>query len=278
MFFFTLIALVMIGLGVAAAFFGYVSPILGVAITAAGLLLQALLFFFALVSLMRHGVARTSWFAFFFGLAAIALLGGAGYLHWHHPIKDVTTDVRNPPKFLHPLYPFGVKYGAELLDPALQLPREYNPLDAAPQLLAYPGFEGLPVKAPAKEAFAEVMRQIRAQLPGWKIVLEDQEKLHSELEVTWPPFQITDDVALEVRPDPASAFDSRVELRSRSRFGLSDFGMNILRLRDLKVRLLLVLKPLEDKFQVQRSEAEKKAQAEKVAPVAPAPTTPEKKE
>ena len=67
-----------------------------------------------------------------------------------------------------------------------------------------------------------------------------------------------DDVVVEVRPEPHHDFDSVVEMRSRSRLGISDFGVNIFRLRDLKVRLLLGLKPLEDKMLAPRVQWEQK--------------------
>lgn len=266
---FTFLAILLILLGMAGAYLGALAPALGVLLAALGLLLLALLFFAAIMAVMKHGTKGTSWLAFFLGFLSLCLLGAAGYFHYLNPIKDITTDVSNPPKFLHPLYPFRVEFGAELLDKSLQVNRDYNPADAATQRMTYPGFEGNSIKAPAKDTFAVAMQVVKAQLPHWKVVLEDPERLHAEMEVTWPPFMITDDVAIDVRPDPASQLDSRIEVRSRSRFGIGDFGLNIYRLRDLKVRLLLNLKELEDKFQVQRMEAEKKTQASNTAALPP---------
>lgn len=253
------LATFLIGAGIVAAYFEVTSSILGAGITIVGILLLSFLFFLSFLSLVKNGTKGMSWLTFSLGLPCLGVIGAVGYFHFQHPLNDITTDVRNPPRYLFPVFPFKVKYGAEYLDKSLQLNREYNPLETPTQLLSYPGLEGLAVKIPAKDTFEESMRQIKEQLPDWRIVIEDPKLFHSEMMVVWSPFKFTDDVVLEVRPDPTSAQNSRIELRSRSRFGKGDFGVNFARLHHLKARLLLAMKPMEEKFQAAHAEAEKKA-------------------
>lgn len=242
--------------GLAGAFLQLFSPFFGAAISAGAICMLGLLFFAALAQFLRSG--NTSWVSLFLGLFSFAAVGAGGYFYFTNPIYDVTTDVRNPPKFVHPVYPFRVEKGGEYLEPSLQLKRDYDPALAAVQLISYPGFEGVEVKAPAKNVYEEAMRLIESQLPDWNVLLNDGSRFHAEIEALWSPYSFVNDIILEVRPVPEHDFDSRVELRSRSRWPLrSDFGVNIFRLRDLKVRLALVLKPLEQRMAAERAEWEK---------------------
>lgn len=263
----TLLALfsVLVGSGgFVGAHFQIFSPFFGAMVTAGALCFLGLLFFMSLAALFRSG--KTSWLAIFLGLLFFAAAGGGGYFFFLNPINDLTTDVRSPPKFLHPIYPFRVEAGGEYLDKSLQLNREYDPALAAVQLIHYPGFEGMAVKAAAKDVYAEALRQIDVQLPNWKKLLDDPKLTHAEYEVAWGPYKFVDDLVIEVRPVTGHDFDSRIELRSRSRWPLkTDFGMNMLRLRELKVRFELVMKPLEDRMASERAAWEKE-NAEENAP------------
>lgn len=258
------------GAGMAGSFFQILSPFFGAMVAGGALCMLGLLFFVALAQFLRSG--NTSWVSLFLGLFSFAAVGGMAFFYFTNPISDVTTEVKDPPKFLLPIFPFQVEKGGEYLDAALQMKRDYEPAIAATQLLTYPGFEGVAVKAPPKDVYAEAMKMITSQLPEWDVRMDDEGKLHAEMEAVWSPFRFVNDIILEVRPVPHHEFDSRIELRARSRLPVaSDFGMNILRLRELKVRLGLVMKPVEDKFEKQRAEWEKE-NAEDTAPAtAPAP-------
>ncbi len=279
--FFTLVAALITALGVVIANLGYVSPFLGAAVSLVGIAVLSLLFFVALVKLITFGAKATNWVSFFFGLASFLTVCTFGYLHFTHPLHDISSDVRNPPVYLNPVYPFKVSKGSEYLDNSMLLKRDYNPANAATQLLKYPAFEGLKVRVPGKDAYEETLRVIREQLSDWRVVLDDKEKLHAEFEVEWSPWRLVYDVVVEVRQDQFNLYDSTVEMRSRSRLGEGDLGVNNRRLRDLKIRLLLSAKALEDRVASARAEYERQNALSTTggAPMpAPAPAKPEEKQ
>jgi len=255
--FLTIFAALITALGVAIANLGFVSPFLGAAVSLVGIAVLSLLFFVALVKLITFGAKATNWMSFFFGLASFLTVCTFGYLHFMHPLHDISSNVRNPPEFLRPVYPFQVDKGSEFLDKSMLLNRDYNSVNAATQLLKYPAFEGQKLKVPGKDAYEETLRVIREQLPDWRVVLDDKEKLHAEFEVEWSPWRFVYDVVVEVRQDQFNLYESIVEMRSRSRLGEGDLGVNNRRLRDLKIRLLLASKALEDRLASARTEYER---------------------
>ncbi len=271
----TLLLLIVIAGSLAGSFFYLLSPFAGAALTIAAVLGLGLLFFASLSRFIQAGT--TSWFAFFMGLLALIALGGLGYLYYMNPVHDLTTDPRNPPKFVHPVYPFRVEKGAEFLEPSLQIQRDYEPALAATQLLSFPGFEGVKVGAPAADVYSEALKVIREQLPEWTLEFSDGKTLHAEYSAVWSPYHFVNDIVLEVRADPKDNFQSTIDLRARNRLPLkSDFGVNIFILRDLKVRLALVTQPLENKFRSAKVEAEiKKDNPPETPPPAPAEPKPE---
>jgi|GEM_PF-4840863 len=276
--FLTIFSVLAVSLGTGLAWLEICSPMIGAALALGGVVFLAILFFVAFISFLKNGSKEANWPAILLGLVALISLGGLGYLFYMNPIRDVTSNVRNPPKFLHPAYVVQVEKGSEFLDKSLLIDREYQQANAATQLLKNSGFEGLRVRAPAKDVFEDALKLIKEQLPGWKLVMEDKAKFHAEFTMEWSPFRFVDDVVLEVRPDPHNEFDSTIDTRSRSRSDSpSDFGVNIFRLRDLKVRLLLAAKPLEDRvlsarvaWETKNAESTGKA-AEPVTVPAPAP-------
>jgi len=272
--FFTWLALFVAAAGLAGAYFDFISPTIGASLSLIGLSLLAFLFFFTLVSFVKNGAKETNWITLLLGLASLSSFAGIGYFHFKHPLKDITTDVRNPPRFLFPIYPFRVAKGGEYLDKSLQLNRDFDQKNSATQLLNYPGFEGLPVKAPPKDSYAEAVKVLREQMPELRFLMDDSNNFHAEMETVWSPFNFIDDVVLEVRSDPGTPFDSRIELRSRTRTSLSDgdFGVNIFRLREIKVRLLLAMRALEDRTLAQRTAWETKKESPPVAKPDPART------
>ena len=246
--------------GLLGAHFQVLSPFFGALITAGALAFLGLLFLAAVAFLLKTG--RTSWPALLLGLLSLAALGAGAYFYSRNPIYDVTTDLQDPPKFLHPVYPFPVGEGAEFLEKNLQVDRSYDPALAAIQRITHPSIQGLKAKAPRQDVYAELLRVIDLQLPEWKKVLDDPKQFHAEFEVPWSPYRFVDDLVLEVR-EGVHEYDSRIELRSRTRPPLkSDFGMHVGRLDVLKVRLELALKPLEERKASERAAKEKDKEKE----------------
>jgi uncharacterized protein (DUF1499 family) len=80
---------------------------------------------------------------------------------------------------------------------------------------------------------AEVLRRAEAlaRERGWTVAAVDPRSGTVEATATTLFFRFKDDVVVRVRPDPARAGGSVVDMRSISRVGLSDVGVNAKRIR-----------------------------------------------
>jgi uncharacterized protein (DUF1499 family) len=138
-------------------------------------------------------------------------------------IHDITTDTEDPPSFMDVLprrtgATNAPTYGG---DSVARLQREAYP-DVRPITLSVPPAQAL-VRA------EEVARDM-----GWEIVTVDRDagRLEATDRTRW--FGFYDDIVVRVRPEGAG---SRVDVRSLSRVGRSDVGMNAKRIREYSKRL-----------------------------------------
>jgi len=260
----------LMGLTVLATRLAFFSPLLSLWICLAGLVFLAILFLAAFQKIFSRD--EIPWLSLILGLPALVSLGGLGYLAFLNPLHDITTEPTNPPLFLHPAYAFRVEKGAEYLEESLQLKRDYNPADAPAQVRLYPGFSSIPNKIPPAEAYGVAVKVIQSQFPAWKIVRNDENAHHLEVEAEDPVFQFVTDLALEARGDPAHPFDSKTVMRSRLRFDWMDLGWDLTLLRDLQFRLNLAMAPLQEQFAQRRADFEANG-AKPAAPPA-VPSTP----
>ena len=136
-------------------------------------------------------------------------------------IHDITTDTDNPPEFRvmvkHRVHASnGLAYGTEEL-PAAEL--------AALQLAAYPDVKHLESELSVADAVARSESVLEGQ--GLKIVSTDSEAGLVEATATTFWFGFKDDVVVRV---VANAVGSRIDVRSVSRVGQSDVGVNAARI------------------------------------------------
>jgi len=134
------------------------------------------------------------------------------------PIHDITTDMENPPALsaLLPIRgnaPNSAEYG--------------GPDVAAKQRTAYPDVRPLLVGVPPGEAFDRALGAARRM--GWEIAAADRAGGRIEATATTFWFGFKDDVVVRVVPYGTG---SRVDVRSVSRVGKSDLGMNVRRIRE----------------------------------------------
>ncbi|WP_424934115.1 DUF1499 domain-containing protein [Amaricoccus macauensis] len=133
------------------------------------------------------------------------------------PIHDITTDTANPPAFL-------------VLDetrPGARNSLEYGgPEVAQMQKAAYPDIAPIETDLAPAEAF-DAARET-AESMAWEIVAEDAEALRFEATARTALYHFADDLVVVVRPE---AEGSRVDLRSVSRIGRGDRGVNAARVR-----------------------------------------------
>ena len=132
-------------------------------------------------------------------------------------LHDITTDTDNPPRFvaLRPQRAAsenGAAYG--------------GPAVAAQQKRGYPDLAPLALALPPEQAFARVETSARAM--GWRIAAAVPADGRLEASDTTRWFGFTDDIVVRVRPAPNG---SRIDVRSASRVGRSDLGVNARRIR-----------------------------------------------
>ena len=150
-----------------------------------------------------------------FPLAALVSGGGAP------PIHDITTDTENPPAFVAAV--------------PLNAPgrTDYDPAVAGQQRAAYPDLGPLMLPVPPADAFDRAAEAIREM--GWELLADDADALRIEATDRTFWFGFADDVVVRVAPDGDTG--SRVDVRSLSRVGVGDLGVNARRVRELVAAL-----------------------------------------
>jgi uncharacterized protein (DUF1499 family) len=159
-------------------------------------------------------------------VAAFAVGGLIAYVPWHYdqirqsvpPIHDITTDPDNPPAFVAVV----ATRAAEGDNPV-----QYGgPKLAAQQRQAYPDIAPLNLALGRDAAFDQALAT--AQQMGWTIIATDNAAGRIEACERSRWFGFTDDIVVRVT---ASGSGSRIDVRSSSRVGRSDFGVNAARIR-----------------------------------------------
>ena len=168
-------------------------------------------------------------------MVSVALVLGAAlaYVPWQYnrmrttlpAIHDITTDTENPPN---------VQCGAPGTGSRTcrrrRLPRPARP---AASKTAYPDVAPLKAPMPVGKAFAEALDVARS-MPGWTIVASEPDagRIEASQQSRW--FRFTDDIVIRVACDELGA---HIDMRSTSRQGRSDFGVNAARIRAYLVAL-----------------------------------------
>jgi len=163
----------------------------------------------------------------------ITLLISATAIYWQYkarsvpPIHDITTDIQSPPEFV----------AMERLRADAPNPPEYAGEETAQQQReAYPDIQTLMVSAPEQEVIDEIVTLISSR--GWKFVSINRQdgRVEATEKLAW--FGFKDDVVFRVT---STNEGTRVDMRSKSRIGRSDVGVNADRIKqflsDLEARI-----------------------------------------
>lgn len=136
------------------------------------------------------------------------------------PINDITTSPGDPPQFV-----------AALRDPANQGRDMRYPGGAVAeqQRKAYPDLAPIDVATPPAATLDRIAALV-GEL-GWKLVARDDAAGRIEATDTSAIFHFVDDVVVRVRPKGSG---SVVDVRSKSREGRGDLGVNAARIRRLR--------------------------------------------
>jgi uncharacterized protein (DUF1499 family) len=167
----------------------------------------------------------------FMGLLGLLIAAVTAYMPWTYwrtvqsvpKIHDITTDISSPPQFV----------AAAKLRKQGDHPVDYaGPELGADQREAYPDIEPLVTKAPKDKVF-EAARQALSSM-GLEIVDANPAEGRIEAVDTSLLYGFKDDLVVRVQEGPDG---TRVDVRSMSRVGRSDLGMNAKRIRTFLARL-----------------------------------------
>lgn len=151
-----------------------------------------------------------------FGIARYWQLQAQSY----PPIHDITTNLDDPPEFNMLV---DVRQAADAPNP----PEYAGEETARSQREAYPDLVSLYLTASFSEVFNSVLSLVESR--GWELVNADRENGIVEATETLPWFGFNDDVIVRIEPIDN---EIRVDVRSKSRIGRSDLGVNANRIRD----------------------------------------------
>jgi uncharacterized protein (DUF1499 family) len=165
------------------------------------------------------------------GLAGLAIAGVTAWVPYNlrmtadalPPIHDITTDLADPPQF---------ERAATLRKPD-DNPAAYDgPTVAEQQQKAYPDLAPLVLKAPRDKVFAAAQAVLASM--GLELIAADAARGRIEATATSFLFGFKDDVVVRIAD---AAGDTKVDVRSKSRVGRNDFGMNAKRIRAFLAKL-----------------------------------------
>jgi len=233
-FFDGLLAITLIAVGIIGAHFYIVPPITGFGLFAFGFLLSIigslvglLAIFLTRRSERRAGRNRALVGTIICLAIAIPLIVTIVRSSKYPAINDITTDFDNPPEFV-----FAQKLQH---DPGRDM--KYDKATYADRQQAGYGLIG-PIKERLEPSAAfERVREVAQAVPTWKITYTDTTKNTLEAVSTSRLFHFQDDVVIQIRPTPDG--ESLVEMRSKSRDGKGDFGVNARRIHHFFDRIAM---------------------------------------
>jgi uncharacterized protein (DUF1499 family) len=132
-------------------------------------------------------------------------------------INDVSTDLDNPPAYVH-----AQKLNAPGRD--MSYPEAFK----EEVRRGYPDLQPIYFDEPAEDVFSRALNVAR-QTPLWEITRVDAEAMEFEGVAKTRLLRFRDDFIARVRAEGEKR--SRVDMRSKSRLGRSDFGANAKRIR-----------------------------------------------
>lgn len=188
-----------------------------------GLIALILSLAYAIKARKAEHQAPGRWMVILAVVLGIALLGNFGYWYLetqkgYPPIHDITTDTENPPEFVAivPLRadaPNQTEYGGEEV--------------AKAQKEFYGDIEPLYLDVSPGEAFDKALAA--AEQTPWEIVDASKEELRIEAYHKLPWFGFIDDVVIRVDTTDQG---SKIDVRSVSRLGRGDLGVNAHRIKE----------------------------------------------
>ncbi|MGH8013097.1 MAG: DUF1499 domain-containing protein [Candidatus Binataceae bacterium] len=258
-----LIAIVLVAVGILGAHFGALAPLFGFQLYLLGFFIAILGLIVSIIALLatglspkrRRGLPRAIFAVIVCLIIVVPTVGIIVNKHKYPPINDITTDTQKAPEFVHAQQLPGNLHRNMIYDAA-----KY----AAVQIKGYGPVEPLKINEPSNVTFQKV-DIIAGEVPHWRLTYTNPKTRTIEGVATSNLFRFKDDFVIQVRPADAIAgakptvvstagptadagaaaapegAASLVEMRSKSRVGIGDLGVNYNRIqsffRILKVHL-----------------------------------------
>ena len=206
---------------------GAVAPMTGFTVFLAGALDALAALVIGVLGLLATRGGRpgrgNAWIGVAVGLAVVGVVLTSGSPGRGLPrINDITTNPDDAPSF----------EAAAQAEANRGRDMSYSADFAAQQRSAYSDLGSIALGLPPDEAF-ERCREA-AQALGWEIVAADPARGHLEARETSGLFLFVDDIVVRVRPAPDGA---TVDVRSKSRDGQGDLGINAARIRTFAAKI-----------------------------------------
>lgn len=214
------IAILAVLIGPAIAHFEIVRPFVGFAVFGIGVLCALLCLLLGLIALAlgpagTRGATGGGMIPALLVVLAVGIASGGGQAP---RINDITTDTADPPAFVH-AQTLPENSGRDMAYPGEAF--------ASQQREGYGTIEPVALASPPDEAFRRVASAARS-MDGWVITREDPTARALEGYETSRLFRFQDDFVIVVRD---SNGHSVVQMRSKSRDGQGDMGVNAKRIK-----------------------------------------------
>ncbi|MCZ2722287.1 DUF1499 domain-containing protein [Marinomonas sp. 15G1-11] len=220
---------------------GFLEPVTGFSLLMKSVFASIVLSLAAFLSVFRCPCEKGSNSKFVFCLAAfIPLLYGLFWIGFYFSksglpqLSDISTDIETPPSYIH----------VPMIRTLSENSTFYDEKTIRTQLKHYPNVKPAFSVLPSAEIFQEVLLLIEEK--GWELVEAYPEAGVVEATARTPVFGFRDDVVLRIREEHNL---TRIDMRSSSRVGKGDWGMNAERIKTFMLELETRLHArVEDKF------------------------------
>jgi uncharacterized protein (DUF1499 family) len=178
------------------------------------------------LGIWNHGLRGASrvFFALFLASLLLAAPAYVAFQYWRLPkLNDISTDIDDPPFFSRSRAALAARDG--------HVPIEHSRESRQPQREAYQRIIPVILELPAEEAYTVVQRAV-ANL-GWRVIEQSPPggrtgSARIEAIATTRLLRFADDVTIRIRPRLEG---SRIDIRSASRLGQHDLGVNAARIQ-----------------------------------------------
>lgn len=230
-----LLAVAFAAVGIGGAHFRFFAPFTGFQFFVVGFLLAILATFFGIIGYFvtrkppRRRLRPRAVIGLVLGLiVGVPIVVKIVSTSKYPAINDITTDVNNPPEFVQaPQLP--ANRGRDM---------KYDKAKyAVEQEKGYGDVKPLKMAAAPDQVFQKV-EALASRMPHWRVTYTDPKTHDLEGVATSWLFHFHDDFVIQVRPDAGGG--SLVEMRSKSRSGIGDLGVNYNRIENFFSRLKAV--------------------------------------